>query len=110
MIVVDKFVIDAILNNFDFTFMLVVNVLTYMSIKIIEDCISPKRVAKEIKRALLITNIFFVGLVYFAIGYENKIILLNSAILAPISWSWVFKPILKKFNLDYIKNYEGYSE
>ena len=28
-------------------------------------------------------------------------VLINSIILAPISWSWVFKPIAKRMNWDY---------
>ena len=49
---------------------------------------------------LLITAIY-----YFA-GYTNYIVLINSAIAAPVAWSWVFKPILNKLKLDYKSNIE----
>jgi hypothetical protein len=40
-------------------------------------------------------------MIYIASGYDNTIILVNSAILAPVFWSWVVSPILKKFGVGY---------
>lgn len=37
---------------------------------------------------------------YKKVGCYNKI-LFNSAILSPVFWSWVIKPICKYFNIDY---------
>jgi hypothetical protein len=34
-------------------------------------------------------------------GYEETVILINSSVLAPVAWSWIFKPILKKLGVDY---------
>ena len=34
-------------------------------------------------------------------GYDNAIMLVNSAILAPVFWSWVVSPILKKLGVGY---------
>lgn len=39
--------------------------------------------------------------IYIASGYDNTIILVNSAVLAPVFWSWVVSPILKKFGVGY---------
>lgn len=43
------------------------------------------------------------GVAYYFIGLDLKLIV-NSAILAPVAWSWIFRPICEKFNLVYIKN------
>ena len=34
-------------------------------------------------------------------GIATNRILLNSAILAPVFWSWIIKPICKYFKIDY---------
>jgi hypothetical protein len=44
--------------------------------------------------------VLLLSIVEYFIGMEVKL-LINSAILAPVSWSWIFKPLCKKFNLDY---------
>ena len=46
--------------------------------------------------------ILIVGTIYYYIDTPVKI-LVNSTILAPVSWSWVFKPLCKCFNIDYPK-------
>ena len=40
------------------------------------------------------------AIIYYITNSDIKIIF-NSFILAPVSWSWIFKPICKKFNIDY---------
>lgn len=37
--------------------------------------------------------------IYITAGYDNTIMLVNSAILAPVFWSWVVSPILKNLEL-----------
>lgn len=95
-------IIYNLVNNFDFAYMLVINILTYFINKytpIVKFGTWPKRIV-FIAIMLLITAIY-----YFA-GYTNYIILINSAIAAPVAWSWVFKPILNKLKLDYKSNTE----
>ena len=82
----DKFIdviVDGILSNFDFGFMFIVNVLTYIIIKTIDYFNGDNKVPTWQKRCVLV------------------IMLVNSAILAPVFWSWVVSPILKKLGVGY---------
>lgn len=96
-------VINQIINNFDFSYMFIVNVLTYIIIKIIDYLNGDTKVHIFIKRLCLLISIIFVAIIYKIINYDNNIILINSAILAPVFWSWILKPICIKFGIDYKK-------
>lgn len=91
---------SVITDNFDFSYCICVNILTYLIIKIIDDLNGNKDVSTWSKRLVLLAVILFTGVVYHYIGCDNKI-LLNSSILAPVFWSWIIKPIFKRFNIDY---------
>lgn len=93
-------IVDILINSFDYTYCLIVNLLTYFIIKIIDEANKDKEVKKCIKRLVLIICILLTGIVYYTIGQDARTII-NSAVLAPVAWSWIFKPILKKFGLDY---------
>lgn len=93
-------IINTTINSFDFTYCLLVNVLTYTVIKIIDEANREKEVKTWHKRLVLLTCILLTGVVYWAIGKPLEL-LINSAILAPVAWSWIFKPICKKLGLDY---------
>lgn len=96
-------IINQIINNFDFSYMFIVNVLTYIIIKII-DCLNGNtKVHKFVKRICLLVSIIFVAIIYKLINYDSNIVLINSAILAPVFWSWILKPICIKFGIDYKK-------
>lgn len=100
----DKFIdviVDGILSNFDFGFMFIVNVLTYIIIKVIDYFNGDNKVPTWQKRCVLVISIFAMSMIYIASGYDNTIMLVNSAILAPVFWSWVVSPILKKFGVGY---------
>ena len=100
----DKFIdviVDGILSNFDFGFMFIVNVLTYIVIKVIDYFNGDNKVPTWQKRCILIISIFTMAIIYIASGYDNTIMLVNSAILAPVFWSWVVSPILKKLGVGY---------
>lgn len=94
-------IINQIINNFDFAYMFVVNILTYILIKIVDWANGDKAVPVWQKRALLVVSIIIVGCIYICTGYENKIILINSAIVAPIAWSWILRPVLTKIGIGY---------
>lgn len=94
-------IIQETLHNFDFSYCIVVNILTYLIIKQF-DINKTKRLSTWHKRAVLTICILFIGGLYYTIGSDFKI-LLNSAILAPVSWSWIFKPLCNNFNIDYKK-------
>lgn len=93
-------IIEMIINNFDFTYCLVVNLLTYFVIKAIDYINKEKEVENIVKKVVLIICILFTGVLYYTQGSDIKV-LVNSAILAPVAWSWIFKPICKKLHIDY---------
>ena len=93
-------IINQIINNFDFAFMIVVNVLTYIMIKVYE--FNKRKSSKLTKRIFLLIAIALIGGIYLLTGEQSKVILLNSAILAPVFYSWILKPILDKVGLGYI--------
>lgn len=100
----DKFIdviVDGILSNFDFGFMFIANVLTYIIIKVIDYFNGDNKVPTWQKRCVLVISIFTIAMIYIASGYDNTIMLVNSAILAPVFWSWVVSPILKKLGVGY---------
>lgn len=100
----DKFIdviVDGILSNFDFGFMFIVNVLTYIIIKVIDYFNGDNKVPTWQKRCVLVISIATMTGIYIAAGYDNAIMLVNSAILAPVFWSWVVSPILKKLGVGY---------
>lgn len=100
----DKFIdviVDGILSNFDFGFMFIVNVLTYIIIKVIDYFNGDNKVPTWQKRCVLIISIAAMIGIYIIAGYDNTIMLINSAILAPVFWSWVVSPILKKLGVGY---------
>lgn len=96
-------IINQIINNFDFSYMFIVNVLTYIIIKIIDYLNGDTKVHKLVKRICLLVSIIFVAIIYKLINYDSNVILINSAILAPVFWSWILKPICIKFGIDYKK-------
>lgn len=92
---------DVIYSNFDFAYMISINILTYFAIKIIDLINKDKKVSTLIKRVCLVGAIIIVTVIYLLIGYENKIVLVNSAILSPVFYSWVLRPILVKLKIGY---------
>lgn len=94
-------IVSSIIQSFDFGYCVVVNILTYIIIKVFDNT-KEKRLSTWQKRLVLLFNIVILGVIYFLIGADMKIIA-NSVILAPVSWSWVFKPMCKLFNIDYKK-------
>lgn len=98
-------ILDNIIANFDFAYMIAVNVLTYAVIKTIDAINKEKPVSTIIKRVILVCCTIALALVYILAGYDSYIVLLNSAIAAPVFYSWVLRPILKKFKIGY-KEYD----
>lgn len=100
----DKFIdiiVDGILSNFDFGFMFIINVLTYIIIKVIDYFNGDNKVPTWQKRCVLVISIFTMAMIYIASGYDNTIMLVNSAVLSPVFWSWGVSPILKKLGIGY---------
>lgn len=93
-------IIQTTLESFDFAFCIAVNVLTYFVITTINDRAGHKDLSIWQKRSVLLFVIALIAIIYYIIGVDSKR-LLNSAILAPVFWSWILKPICKKFKIDY---------
>ena len=93
-------IITTIISSFDFVYCISVNVLTYIIIKLIDSLNGKKVISTWSKRIVLLVVILSTGVLYNLIGCDNKI-LLNSAILSPVFWSWIMKPICKYFKIDY---------
>lgn len=92
-------IIDLILKQFDFVYCIIVNILTYIIIKLV-DAATIKPISIWTKRLILLVVLSSTGVLYHLTG-SNTRILINSAILAPVFWSWIMKPVCKKLNIDY---------
>lgn len=93
-------IIKTTIDNFDFSMCIAINVATYIVIKAIDELNGDKPVPRWLKRIIFILCSIIITAIYVLIGVDKKIVL-NSIIIAPISWSWVFKPICKKLGVDY---------
>lgn len=92
--------IQTTLSSFDFAYCIIVNVLTYLVITTISNKNRYKNLTTWSKRLILLIVILFTGVLYTLLDYDVKT-LINSAILAPVFWSWIMKPICKRFKIDY---------
>lgn len=92
-------IIQQVINSFDFTYCVIVNALTYILVTVLI-YLCQSNVTRTIKKLVLLFSIVVVSTIYYAIGVDTKLII-NSSILAPISWTWIIKPILSKLGYDY---------
>ena len=90
--------IQTTLESFDFAYCISVNLATYFAINLLSH--KNKAISVWYKRLVLLIAIIVIGAIYSIAGCDTKV-LLNSAILAPVFWSWVLKPVCKLFNIDY---------
>lgn len=93
-------IINNIINNFDFTFCITANIATYLIIKTITDYKKKSKVSTWNKRLIFLFISAIIATIYCLIGSDIKTVF-NSFILAPVSWSWIFKPICDKLNIGY---------
>lgn len=91
-------VIQTTLASFDFAYCITVNILTYLIITTLAK--KDKPLAKWGKRLVLIIAVLVLGAAWYIATKDIRLVL-NSAILAPVFWSWVMKPICQYFKLDY---------
>ena len=92
--------IQTTLSSFDFAYCIIVNILTYSVITIVSNKNKHKDLTTWSKRLILLLLIFFTGGLYILLDCDVKT-LINSAIISPVFWSWVIKPICKYFKIDY---------
>ena len=51
----------------------------------------------------MLATVITISIAYYITGNNPKLII-NSAILAPVFWSWIGKPICDKLNIGYHKD------
>ena len=97
-------IINNLINNtlgcFDIPFCITVNIATYLVIKSILDAKEDIHISFWHKRVILLILSVVIGYFYYETGTDFRT-LLNSTILAPVAWSWIFKPICAKVGIDY---------
>lgn len=93
-------IIETMKDSFNFTFCITCNILIYLAIKFFDDFNGDKPVTTRMKRVITIICILVCAVFYYLNG-EPAGILFNSAILAPVFWSWIAKPVIKKLGFDY---------
>lgn len=94
-------IIDILLSNFDISYMLSINILTYMIIKFIDFLNGDKKLKLIYKRLVLILSTIVCCIIYHFVTDLETRVLINSTIAAPVFYSWVMKPLLKKIKLQY---------
>lgn len=95
--------LNLIISNFDFSYMITINVLTYIIIKGLDYLNKDRNVKTITKRIVLVISIIIVTVSYILTDYQDYTVLINSAICAPVFYSWVLRPILIKCNIGYKK-------
>ena len=96
-------IINITIESFDFGFCVAVNILTYLIIKLIDELNGSRKVATWTKRVVMLIAVIVISIAYYIIGSNPKLII-NSAILAPVFWSWIGKPVCDKLNIGYRKD------
>lgn len=96
-------ILNLIITNFDFSYMITINVLTYIIIKGLDYLNKDKNVKTITKRIVLVISIIIVTISYILTDYQDYTVLINSAICAPVFYSWVLRPILIKCDIGYKK-------
>ena len=93
-------IINNIISSFDFSFCISVNIATYIVIKLITDCKKKGKVSTWNKRLIFVLISIITAIIYCLTGSEVRTVF-NSFVLAPVSWSWIFKPICDKLGVGY---------
>lgn len=94
--------LSQLISNYNFNFILSINIISYLIIQLLHKIMFTP---KGIKILITILVSIGAGILYYFISDMSTEVLVNSAILAPLAWDWVFKPILNKIGIDYKKDY-----
>lgn len=87
-----------LISNYDFNLIFSINIISYLIIQLLHKIMFTP---KGIKIFITILVSIIMGILYHFISDNSAEVLVNSIILAPLSWDWVFKPILNKLGIDY---------
>lgn len=93
-------VFDYTLNNFNFGYVISINLISYFIIQII-NYFKKSSIPKVFKIGITIIVSISMFLLYRQISDIPIDILINSSILAPVAWDWIIKPICKLLKIDY---------
>ena len=93
--------------SFDFALVISINVASYIIINIVNDALD-RDISKWAKRGITCVCIIALSIIYHMLGACDDELILNSAILAPVFWSWIGKPILSRFRCINITNVSIY--
>lgn len=96
-------IINSLISQFDFAYMLGINIITYIFIQVWDNINGEKLLTTWQKRLMMLLATIISLVSYKICHYDNNLILFNSTIAAPVFWSWVLKPILDKFGIGYKK-------
>lgn len=96
-------IINGLISQFDFAYMLGINIVTYIFIQTWDNLNGEKLLTTWQKRLMMLLATIISFIAYKICHYNNDIVLFNSTIAAPVFWSWVLKPILTKFGIGYKK-------
>ncbi len=98
--------ITELLSKFDFQFMLVVNIITWMIIKLIDITNGIKAVPTWIKRLIAFVVGIIVGTIVVLANANSFITIFYSFFISLVSWDIIFKPLLNRFGgiLNYHKD------
>ena len=96
-------IISQVIAHFDFTLIIVINVLTYFIVKMFEELNGIKVLTTWQKRIIFIIDAVIMSIIYKIFTTVEICIIINSCIVAPINWSWLIKPIVNKLGIDYKK-------
>lgn len=94
-------ILTELINNFDYGYILIINLIAYILIKITDYFNGDKKVPLITKRILTVISIIIMFCIYKAYDYPNDLKLINSSIAAPVIWSWVLRPLFVKFKIGY---------
>lgn len=105
MEIINNFITE-LLSKFDFQFMLVVNIATWMIIKTIDVANGTKQVPTWLKRLIAFIVGVIVGTIVVLTNSNSFITIFYSFFISLVSWDIIFKPILNRFGgiLNYYKD------
>ena len=95
--------ISQLISNYNFNLILSINIISYLIIQLLHRIMFTP---KGIKILITIIVSIAMGVIYHFISDISTEVLVNSVILAPLAWDWVFKPILNKIGVDYKDDYK----
>ncbi len=97
------YIINQLLHSFDFGLISIINVFTFLIIKLFDELNKEKIVGTWQKRIIFVIVSIVIGIIYRTTSDVQIYIIVNSIIVSPVAWSWLAKPIANKLGIDYKK-------